>query len=158
MIGGTIFEWNEDYSDVFSPIVDVSTQQQILVGKMPQMQEATTLQVLEYAQLAWRKGMGDWPQSGARKRIDVVRQLVDELKSIREFLVEILMWEICKSRHDAETEFDRTMTFIEKVIQEYDSLLHREFQIRTFEEFYGKILRCPMGVMLALGPSNYPVK
>ena len=157
LIGGVLHEWKDEFKHIYSPIVEESNQEKILIGKLPEMDEGTAIQALEYARAAWGSGRGEWPQMSAQNRIEVIRNLVERLKELRGCLIDVLMWEICKSRKDATTEFDRTMDFIEKAIHEYQNLMQQEFSLQSHGETFGKILRCPIGVMLALGPSNYPV-
>ncbi len=157
-MGGTILEWQGEFKEIFSPVEDAESHQKISLGRLPQLDEATSRQVLEYARVAWNHGTGEWPQMPIHKRIETIESLVFRLREIRDKIIEILMWEICKTRKDATAEFDRTMEFVEASIAELKSLISREFAIHENGETLGKFLRCPLGVVLALGPSNYPVR
>jgi glyceraldehyde-3-phosphate dehydrogenase (NADP+) len=48
-------------------------------------------------------------------RIHAVENFVKALKLNREEIVDVLMWEICKTKSDAAKEFDRTMDFSKSV-------------------------------------------
>lgn len=156
-MGGTILDWQGEFKEILSPIEDVESHQKISLGRLPQLDEATSRQVLEYARVAWDHGRGEWPQMPIHKRIETIENLLIRLRGIRDKIVEILMWEICKTRKDATAEFDRTMEFVEASIAELKTLISREFAIHENGETLGKFLGCPLGVVLALGPSNYPV-
>jgi acyl-CoA reductase-like NAD-dependent aldehyde dehydrogenase len=43
---------------------------------------------------AWDRGMGAWPQSSVRHRIECVQRFAGELKQRRDEIVRILMWEV----------------------------------------------------------------
>lgn len=130
------------------------------IGALPQFSQAQALGVLGDAKKAWDGGAGVWPQMSIKERIAAVEALVATLrKDHREAIVEILMWEIGKNRSDAESEFDRTMIFIEKAI---------DF-IRTSSEFSTDFAqvdgtstraftrRAAIGIIMCLGPMNYPL-
>ena len=70
-----------------------------------------------------------------------------------------LMYEIGKNRHDAESEFDRTIQFAQQVIDDILQNSSGEFGSYTTN---GKTLRlftqrAAIGIILCLGPYNYPL-
>lgn len=78
------------------------------------------------------------------------------LRTKREEIVSVLMWEICKVHADAAKEFDRTIDYIEATLR---AVKEMENSQSTFTEEGGiiaQIRRTPLGVMLNLGPFNYP--
>jgi acyl-CoA reductase-like NAD-dependent aldehyde dehydrogenase len=86
-----------------------------IIGKMPQMTTAQTMQVLSDAKTAWAGGTGTWPQMSLSERVEAIERFIDELGAQRETIVTTLMWEIGKNRKDSEAEFDRTVDFVQKV-------------------------------------------
>jgi glyceraldehyde-3-phosphate dehydrogenase (NADP+) len=70
-------------------------------------------------------------------------------------IVDILMWEICKSTKDAAMEFDRTMIFIDATIKELRAMMQQS-SWETVSGVVARFKRAPIGVMLCLGPFNYP--
>jgi acyl-CoA reductase-like NAD-dependent aldehyde dehydrogenase len=86
-----------------------------IIGKMPQMTTAQTMQVLSDAKTAWAGGTGTWPQMSLSERVQAIERFIDELGAQREIIVTTLMWEIGKNRKDSEAEFDRTVEFVQKV-------------------------------------------
>jgi hypothetical protein len=47
------------------------------------------------------------------KRIAAVEKYIKQLKTKREEIIELLMWEICKNTAAATSEFDRTIKYVE---------------------------------------------
>jgi len=85
---------------------------------------------------------------------------VAELRNVRTEIINVLMWEIAKTKGDAAKEFDRTMEFVAAVIAEIkrDPTVQQGFS--TWTEVLGvsaRVRRGPVGVMLALAPFNYPM-
>jgi glyceraldehyde-3-phosphate dehydrogenase (NADP+) len=134
-----------------------SLLKQVEIGQMPQFDTPQALQVLYQAELAWKGGAGVWTQLSLAERCRAVEQFLVELAKKRDEIVEALMWEIGKNLPDAQAEFDRTVQFAESVIK----------MIRTDPEFAGGwqkiesttawVRRAAIGVILALGPYNYPL-
>eukprot|EP01041_Mallomonas_annulata_P005646 gene5646-11387_t len=142
--------------DITSPITDISTGKRIVIGRMALMDESTVLAITENAKVAWKNGNGLWPKMSAENRISIIQKLVEELKKKREEIIEILMWEICKNSDDAASEFDRTMGFIEASIDAYREMNKAGSVWRMVNGIMAFIRRSAIGIMLCLGPFNYP--
>ena len=127
------------------------------IGEMVQMTEQESLGMLRDAkQYGWQGGIGEWPQMSLKRRIECVLNFVDKLKEKRSQIIQVLMHEIGKTQKDAASEFDRTMEFIQQVIQELSSSSTSQFTS------YGKnvralVQRTAIGIVLCLGPYNYPL-
>eukprot|EP00965_Chrysotila_dentata_P180700 5964173-Pleurochrysis_carterae.AAC.1 len=67
---------------------------------------------------AWDRGQGEWPQMSLAARIAAIEAVCEELQSIRDEIVNVLMWEIAKNTEDSVKEFDRTMDFVAAAIRE----------------------------------------
>jgi glyceraldehyde-3-phosphate dehydrogenase (NADP+) len=67
------------------------------------------------------------------------------------------MWEIGKTRKDAETEFDRTAQYVRDTIEALKDLDRQSARFVMEEGFLGQIRRSPLGVVLCMGPFNYPL-
>jgi len=67
------------------------------------------------------------------------------------------MWEIAKNKSAAYKEFDRTVDYINDTIEEYKELTRRGSQIASKDGIVSQIRRGPLGVVLCLGPYNYPL-
>jgi aldehyde dehydrogenase (NAD+) len=75
----------------------------------------------------------------------------------RNRIIELLMWEIGKSRVDSEKEFDRTVDYIKATIQALKELDNANSRFLVVEGTIGQVRRTPLGVVLCMGPYNYPL-
>jgi glyceraldehyde-3-phosphate dehydrogenase (NADP+) len=159
-IGGERLPFSGEVADVTSPILDASAGVRAVIGKVAQFGTEDAVAAVKAAAAAWDRGQGAWPQMSLEQRIVAIEALVANLSKIRSQLVEVLMWEICKSTGDAAKEFDRTMDFIKLVIDQLkkDPTLSGGFADWTaVSGVTAKVRRGPIGVMLALAPFNYPL-
>lgn len=128
-----------------------------VIGQMPQMNEEQALAVLEDAKAAWKGGAGTWPQMSLGDRIKAIELFLEELKSSRDKIIKVLMWEIGKNVNDATSEFDRTVQFIRQMIEE----IKQDPEFNSAWETIGAtnvfVRRTAIGVILCLGPYNYPL-
>ena len=118
------------------------------------------LSVLNSAKRAWNGGMGIWPQLSLKRRIEAIELFFDELvKTKREDIIQVLMWDIGKNRNDAEAEFDRAISFAQQVIQAIRSPanadLHGGWTVTGATNAF--VRRAAIGIILCLGPFNYPI-
>lgn len=163
--GNKIFMNNEIISmddesniiSVTSPIFDQVTGKRIEIGKSYQMNNQQALNVLDSSKKAWKNGQGEWPQMKLIDRISVIEKIVIDLKSRRAEIINVLMWEIAKTFDDAAIEFDRTMAFIEATIKELrDMDASQDYNWKSIGGVLARIRRTAIGIMLCLGPFNYP--
>jgi len=117
LCNGEVRPWSGKVADVESPIFLEGTETKIVIGNQARMSPAEALEALDAAVAAWNKGKGEWPQMTAEDRIAAMEKFVAKLKLKRDAIVNVLMWEICKVRPDAEKEFDRTMDYIAATIK-----------------------------------------
>jgi glyceraldehyde-3-phosphate dehydrogenase (NADP+) len=75
----------------------------------------------------------------------------------REEVVRLLMWEIGKTKNDACKEFDRTIDYILDTIEAYKKLDRKSAKFDNESGIFAHIRRSPLGVVLCLGPYNYPL-
>ena len=155
-IGGSVRKYDGPSDDVFSPIQDKSTGRNVIIGKMAKMSIEDSIEAVESAKKAWNKGQGIWPQMSLAERIEAVLKVVDALKIKRDEIVNTLKWEICKNEMDAAAEFDRTIKFIENTISSLQELEISSKTWRTVSGIMARIKRAAIGIMLCLGPFNYP--
>ena len=83
------------------------------------------MEALDAAVQAYDQGQGVWPGLSVAKRIEHVQQFLSRMRRERETVVELLMWEIGKTRADACKEFDRTCDYIDDTIHELKVLDRR---------------------------------
>ena len=155
-IGGKVKAFSGPSKEVTSPIVDEATGKSTVIGKMAQMSEADAMAVVESSKTAWGAGQGTWPQMTSADRIKALENVLDSLVEIREEMVNVLMWEICKTKKDAAAEFDRTIVFAKAVIQAFkDDAAANKWM--TVSKVMAKVRRAAIGIVLCLGPFNYPI-
>jgi glyceraldehyde-3-phosphate dehydrogenase (NADP+) len=79
------------------------------------------------------------------------------MKEKRDEVVKLLMWEIGKTLPDAEKEFDRTVDYIRDTIEALKDLDRISSRFVIEQGVIGQIRRAPLGVVLCMGPFNYPL-
>lgn len=154
-IDGTIKTHDGPFQKVYSPILVGGKP--TYIGQYPMMSGAQAQSVLQTAIKAWNIGRGEWPTMSWQDRIKCMEVFVELMKSRREKVVNILMWEICKTTKDAGKEFDRTVEYIEQTIDEYRKLNEGTDEFRETGGLLTRVPRAPLGVVLAMGPFNYPL-
>ncbi len=121
------------------------------------MGEKEALEALEAAVSAFDYGRGEWPSMSIEKRIECMRKFTLLMKDQREIMVKLLMWEIGKSKTDAEKEFDRTVEYIYDTIDALKNLDRDSSRFNITQGIIAQIRRAPLGVVLCMGPFNYPL-
>jgi glyceraldehyde-3-phosphate dehydrogenase (NADP+) len=156
-LAGTVAPWTGPTDPVTSPIIDEATGERAVIGKIARMSKEQTQQAVAAAEKAWDGGQGAWPQTTPAARVAALQRVVARLKERRSEIVNVLMWEICKTSGDAAAEFDRTMQFFEKTLETYRAADAADAGAWT--ETGGilhKVRRGPVGVTMIVGPFNYP--
>lgn len=155
-IGGECLPW-DNHDEVTSPIIDSKTGKRTVIGTIARLTIKQSELAVEYAEKAWNGGQGEWPQMTPNQRIAAINQCINGLKERRSEIVNTLMWEICKTAADAATEFDRTMLFIENTLQAYKSIDKEGMgEWKAVGGVIAKVRRAGVGIMMAVGPYNYP--
>ena len=158
LINGKIASWKGEYSEVKSTIL--SSKKNIpykLIGYSPKMDEKHALKALEAANKAYNNGTGKWPTMKVYERINCMQKFVDLMKGKRDEVVKLLMWEIGKNLNDSRKEFDRTVDYINETIKEYKKIDRDGATFQNNSGVRALIRRGPLGVVLCLGPYNYPL-
>ena len=158
LINGKINQWNGKQASVFSTLLcDVSEKEPQLIGKTPEMSGDFALKALEAAHNAFNYGQGEWPTMKVYERINCMENFVEKMLSKREEIVKLLMWEIGKNLNDSRKEFDRTVEYINDTIEEYKVIDRKGATFQNKSGVRALIRRGPLGVVLCLGPYNYPL-
>lgn len=157
LVGGDLISWKGKTSEVYSTISSGPEYKPTLLGSIPNMGEPEALQALDAALEAYDQGKGTWPTMKVRDRIACMEKFLEQMKSKREEIVTLIMWEIGKSLPDSKKEFDRTVEYIEDTIEEYKKLDRNSARFDKHDGVYAHIRRGPLGVVLCLGPYNYPL-
>ena len=128
-----------------------------LLGTVPDMESEPALQALESAKKAFDRGKGKWPTMRVKERLNCMERFVEKMKKHRKEVVNFLMWEIGKSLNDSQKEFDRTVEYIYDTIEAYKKLDQKSAKFEKEGSIHAHIRRSPLGVVLCLGPYNYPL-
>ncbi|CAE7833994.1 gapN [Symbiodinium sp. CCMP2592] len=154
LIGGQVKPWPGIFSEIFSPVYCSETGERICIGRQATMSPKESVQAVQAAAKAWDLGRGEWPRKTLEQRVAAVEKLMGRLKEIREKIVTVLQWEICKNDADAAKEFDRTIDFIQALIATARRMDSTGPVCQ--EGVHALLKRSPVGVMMNMGPSNYP--
>ncbi|MGB8699742.1 MAG: NADP-dependent glyceraldehyde-3-phosphate dehydrogenase, partial [Thermosynechococcaceae cyanobacterium] len=159
LIDGELRRWEGDIETVVSPIhiwsdAGLAPAQ---IGSFPLLSQQESLAALNAAVAAYDRGRGKWPTLTVEQRIEHVQDFAYRMKEVRDEVVMLLMWEIGKSYKDSQKEFDRTVGYIEDTIDALKNLDRISSRFEISEGVIGQIRRAPLGVVLCMGPSNYPL-
>lgn len=157
LVGGELKEWKGNTTDVYSTISSTEKYAPTLLGSTPDMGELEAMDALDAALKAYGKGQGAWPTMHVKDRISCMEVFVEKMKTKRQLIVKLLMWEIGKSLPDSEKEFDRTVDYINDTLEEYKELDRNAAKFQKHTGVYAHVKRGPLGVVLCLGPYNYPL-
>ncbi len=157
LVNGELKTWNGKASEVYSTISSTDKYEPTLLGSIPDMEEKEALEALDAALVAYDKGKGIWPTMRVKERIDCMEIFVKKMQTKRDEIVKLLMWEIGKSLPDSQKEFDRTVEYINDTIEDYKQLDRDNAKFEKNDGVYAHIRRGPLGVVLCLGPYNYPL-
>ncbi len=157
LINGELKTWEGNTAQVFSTISSTDEYKPTLLGSIPDMGEPEAMEALNAAVEAYDRGKGIWPTMHVKDRIECMEKFVGQMESKRDEIVKLLMWEIGKSLPDSRKEFDRTVEYIYDTIEEYKDLDRSSAKFQKHDGVYAHIKRGPLGVVLCLGPYNYPL-
>jgi glyceraldehyde-3-phosphate dehydrogenase (NADP+) len=157
LVNGELKKWTGKTTPVYSTISSTEKYEPTLLGSIPFMGEAEALEVAESAKAAFNNGQGLWPTMKVVDRIKCMENFVVQMKETRTEVVKLLMWEIGKTLGDSEKEFDRTVEYINDTIQSYKELNSDSAHFSKVQGINAMVRRGPIGVVLCLGPYNYPL-
>lgn len=157
LVNGELKKWTGKTTPVYSTISSTVDYAPTLLGSIPFMGEAEALEAVEAAHAAYNNGQGLWPTMKVADRIKCMENFVSQMKSTREEVVKLLMWEIGKTLGDSEKEFDRTVEYIYDTIESLKELNSRSAHFSKVQGIHAMVRRGPLGVVLCLGPYNYPL-
>ncbi len=159
LIDGQIRNWSGPMQDISSPvcIMNGDTPDPVMVGRVPLLSSEEALTALDAACRAYGCGRGEWPTMQVSERIAHLEQFAWRMKEKREEVVRLLMWEIGKNLPDSEKEFDRTVQYIIDTVGALKELDRASSRFTVEEGVIAQIRRAPLGVVLCMGPYNYPL-
>jgi glyceraldehyde-3-phosphate dehydrogenase (NADP+) len=159
LVNGEMRAWGGKTQDVWSPVY-VQTADGLVqkrIGSYPITDPSDAMEVLDAAVKAFNNGRGEWPMMSVSQRIDAVEKFTQKMISKRDEVVKLLMWEIGKSLGDSQKEFDRTVQYIYDTIGALKDIDRNSSRFMIEEGIIGQVRRSPLGVVLCMGPFNYPL-
>lgn len=159
LCNGEMKVWNGAVHEVFSPIY-IKTQdglKQKLIGSYPLATEKEAEEALEAAVNAYHDGRGEWPVMSVAERIQCIEHFTGKMIAEKDIIVKLIMWEIGKSHADSVKEFDRTVEYIYATIDSLKNLDRDSSRFEIVEGIAAQVRRSPLGVVLCMGPYNYPL-
>ncbi|WP_417875775.1 NADP-dependent glyceraldehyde-3-phosphate dehydrogenase [Winogradskyella sediminis] len=157
LVDGGLIPWRGETSNVYSTISSTEDYKPTLLGSIPTLGKKEAIKALDAAVTAYNKGQGLWPTMKVVDRIACMEKFVEQMKTKRAEVVKLLMWEIGKNLPDSEKEFDRTVEYIYDTIEDYKQMDRDSAKFVKSSGVYAHIRRGPLGVVLCLGPYNYPL-
>ena len=156
LINGQIRVWDGPRQEVLSPVwvKDNKGQKPFLIGEYPLL---TQTHALDAAVAAYDHGRGLWPTLSVEERIAHMEEFIFRMIEVKDQVVRFLMWEVGESLQDSSKEFDRTIKYIKDTLAALKNLDRISSRFTIEEEIIGQIRRAPMGVVLCMGPFNYPL-
>ncbi len=122
------------------------------IGGIPEAKVA-----LDAAVAAYDNGRGEWPTMTVAQRIACMQDFTRQMVARREQIVALIMWEIGKTLGDSQKEFDRTVEYMKATIEALKHLDNDNSRFTIVDGTIGQIRRTPLGVVLCMGPYNYPL-
>jgi glyceraldehyde-3-phosphate dehydrogenase (NADP+) len=159
LVNGEIRDWAGPRQEVFSPVwvaADAGPKP-FFIGTYPMLTEKQAFEALDAAVEAYDHGRGEWPTLSVAERIDHLEQFVFQMIKVKDTVVRYLMWEVGKSLGDSAREFDRTIQYIQDTISALKELDRVSSRFTIEGEIMAQIRRAPLGVVLCMGPFNYPL-
>lgn len=156
---GEMRPWNGAVSEVYSPVC-VPTPEGLkrkLIGTYPVCTEKEATEALDAAIAAYDNGRGEWPTMSIDGRIKCMERFIFKMGEQRDLIVKLIMWEIGKSYADSTKEFDRTVEYINATIDALKDIDRQSSRFEIEEGVVAQIRRSPIGVVLCMGPFNYPL-
>ncbi len=159
LLDGELRRWDGPLQEVLSPVClrTKSGVEQVVIGNYPLLTEKEALKALDAAVAAYDNGRGEWPTMSVEGRIKHLEDFTHRMKEKKNEVVNLLMWEIGKSYSDSEKEFDRTVEYIRDTVLALKDLDRSASRFVIEQGVIGQIRRAPLGVVLCMGPFNYPL-
>lgn len=159
LVNGEMRQWHGNTQDVWSPVYVKTANglEQKRIGSYPITDATDAMEVLYAAVKAYDNGRGEWPAMSVAQRIECVEKFTQKMIQKRSEVVKLLMWEIGKSLGDSEKEFDRTVQYIYDTIGALKDIDRNSSTFIIEEGIIGQVRRSPLGVVLCMGPFNYPL-
>ena len=157
---GEVRTWNGPTTAVYSAIETPNESGQMgptYLGQVSAMDEEAALEAIRSSVKAFDRGMGEWPTMRVTERIKCMENFAAQMVTKRDEVVKLLMWEIGKNYKDSQKEFDRTVDYIYDTIEACKDFDRKGARFLNVSDVRAHIRRGPLGIVLCLGPYNYPL-
>ena len=156
---GKMLHWEGPVHEVYSPICIRTAEglKRKLIGTYPVCTQKEAMESLQAAVAAYDHGRGEWPTMSVGERIKCVEEFTEKMLQQKDIVVKLIMWEIGKSYTDSVKEFDRTVEYIYATIDALKDLDRDSSRFTIEQGIVAQIRRSPLGVVLCMGPFNYPL-
>ena len=156
---GVMLPWTGEAHTVLSPICIKTPNglERKVIGTYPLCNEKEAMEALDAAVSAYDNGRGEWPTMSVANRIKHVENFTHRIIEKKAEVVKLLMWEIGKSYADSVKEFDRTVEYIHATIVALKDIDRQSSRFSIEQGIVAQIRRSPLGVVLCMGPFNYPL-
>ncbi|GFO59269.1 NADP-dependent glyceraldehyde-3-phosphate dehydrogenase [Geomonas silvestris] len=159
LINGELRRWSGPLQEILSPVQlsGAGAPAAKLIGAAPLLSVEAAREALEVAARAYSNGRGEWPTMSVGERIRCVARFAAAVQEKRAEVVRLLMWEIGKSLKEAEREFDRALSYLRETLEALKELDRVSSRFVIQQGIIGQIRRAPLGVVLCMGPYNFPL-
>ena len=160
LLNGELVPWNGNTMDILSPVFVPAAGggfERKVVGSIPHTSPKEAMESLDAAVTAYNNGQGEWPTMSVEGRIKCMQKFVYLMIQERDQVINLLMWEIGKTLGDSTKEFDRTVEYINATIDALKDIDRESSRFQQAEGTLAQIRRSPLGVVLSMGPFNYPL-
>lgn len=159
LVGGELRRWDGPLQQVLSPVCLRTSDGPVprTLGETPLLSEEAALEILDVAVKAYANGRGIWPTMSVGERIQCIQRFTRAMGEKHDEIVRLLMWEIGKSLDEAEREFKRALSYIRDTIEALKELDRVSSRFVIQQGIIGQIRRAPLGVVLCMGPYNFPL-
>ncbi len=156
---GEMKQWEGAIHSVYSPVCIKTSEgfKRKLIGTYPVCTEKEAMEALDAAVAAYNNGRGQWPTMSVQGRIECVELFTKKILEQKDIVVKLIMWEIGKSHADSVKEFDRTVEYIYATIDALKDIDRQSSRFDIEQGIVAQIRRSPLGVVLCMGPFNYPL-
>lgn len=159
LVDGEVRRWSGPTTPVDSPVClrrDAKVER-ARIGAHASLGADEARAALEAAVRAYGGGRGEWPTMNVARRLESLRAFADGMRRQRDLVVKLLMWEIGKSLEDSQKEFDRTHEYVKDTIEALKENDRQNSRFAIDKGVIAQIRRAPLGVVLCMGPFNYPL-
>lgn len=155
LVDGKIFNQAGNSIPVYSPVVVEGSHP--ILGRIAQLEELEACMSLAAAEKAYDRGIGDWPMMTVSQRIACMNHFIQLIEPLGEQFATMEMWEIAKPIIACRDEFHRTLEYIKDTIAVLEDNQTSMNRIQPIESYISLLRRTPLGVVLCMGPYNYPL-